>query len=216
LEAFLFQGGLFGSATNSDQGCLSYKSMQFMKRSFLVLIILSLALVAYGASGQAPGSSWMDYETHRLGMNRFGMGLLIVWASVNIVLGIAGCVLGRGTTRYFFQMNAFWNLVNLGIGFAGYLGAADTGISSLTRSGITGAYHDMQNLFILNAGLDVAYIAIAFFLIERAKNTIKWQDLLRGYGYSLILQGGFLFVFDLVMFFVHKSHAARYLYPLLG
>jgi hypothetical protein len=113
-------------------------------------------------------------------------------------------------------MNAFWNLVNLGLGLAGYLGAAGTDLSILTHDGIVASYHDMQNLYILNAGLDVAYIAVAFFLIERGKNISKWNDLLRGYGYSLILQGGFLLIFDLIMFFVHKSHAAQYLYPLMG
>lgn len=187
-----------------------------MKRSLLVLITLTLALFTFGASGQAISSSWMEYETVRLSMNRFGMGLLMVWAILNIVIGTPGWIFGRGVTRYFFQMNAFWNLVNLGIGLAGYLGAVNADLSALSPGGITSAYHDMQNLYILNAGLDVAYVAIAFFLIERARNTLKWQDLLRGYGYSLILQGTFLFVFDLVMFFVHKSHAGQYLYPLLG
>jgi hypothetical protein len=104
--------------------------------------------------------------------------------------------------------------VNLGIGLAGYFGAISD-LTSLNQGQIVSAYHDMQNLYILNAGLDVAYIAIAFLLLERAKNLLKWRPLLRGYGYGLILQGSFLLVFDLVMFFMHKSHAVQHLYPLL-
>ncbi len=162
------------------------------------------------------GSSWLEYETTRLSTNSLGMAMLILWASVNILAGIPGWILAKGTTRYFFQMNVFWNLVNLGLGVAGFLGAANADISMLTQGEVTAAYHDMQNLYILNAGLDVAYIAIAFLLLERAKRILKWRPLLRGYGFSLILQGTFLFVFDLIMFFVHKSHAAHFLYPLLS
>jgi len=187
-----------------------------MKKALQILLFLVLVLVIDEALGQSAGLSWKDYESGRLSINRLGMALLIIWAAVNILTGILGWIFGKAVSRYFFQMNAFWNLVNLGLGLSGYLGAAGTDLSMLTNDGIVAAYHDMQNLYILNAGLDVAYIAVAFFLIERGKNISKWNDLLRGYGYSLILQGGFLLIFDLIMFFVHKSHADQYLYPLMG
>jgi hypothetical protein len=74
----------------------------------------------------------------------------------------------------------------------------------------------MQNIFIFNAGLDVGYMAIGLYLMERSKNASKNQDLLKGYGSSLILQGGFLFAFDLVMYFVHKSNANLQMYPLMN
>jgi len=187
-----------------------------MKKAIFVMITLSMMLVAGDAFGRDLSPSWLDYESGRLGMNATGMGLLILWASVNILIGVAGWIFSRGTYRYFFQMNAFWNLINLGLGLAGYFGAAGADSTLLTQAGIVAAYHDMQNLYILNAGLDVAYIAIAFLLIERARRTPARQNLLKGYGYSLILQGGFLFVFDLVMFLVHRSHATLHLYPLMG
>ncbi len=187
-----------------------------MRKSIVVLIVLFTFLLTGDVFGRDLDPSWLDYENGRLGMNGMGMGLLIIWASVNILIGVAGWIFSRGTYRYFFQMNAFWNLFNLGLGLAGYLGASGADLSLLTQADIVAAYHDMQNLYILNAGLDVAYIAIAFFLIERARRIPKWRDLLKGYGYSLILQGGFLFVFDLVMFLVHRSHATLHLYPLLG
>jgi len=187
-----------------------------MKRALPILIFLALIFVADDTLGQKMHSSWLDFESDRLGINSFGMGLLISWASVNILTGIPGWIFGKGTTRYFFQMNVFWNLVNLGLGLAGYLGAANADISLLTQGEITSAYHDMQNLYIMNAGLDVAYISIAFLLLERAKRILKWRHLLRGYGFSLIVQGGFLLIFDLIMFFVHKSHATQYLYLIIS
>jgi hypothetical protein len=113
-------------------------------------------------------------------------------------------------------MNTLWNVVNIGLGVAGYLNAVNADPSSLSQSGIMKGYNGMQNLFIFNAGLDVAYMAVGVYLLERAKNVSKNKDLFRGYGSSLILQGGFLFAFDLIMYFVHKSHANIKLYPLLG
>jgi hypothetical protein len=187
-----------------------------MKKAFPILMVLVPVFIAYEALGQNMGPSWLDFESDRLNINSFGMALLTIWAAVNILTGIPGWIFGKGVSRYFFQMNAFWNLVNLGLGLAGYMGAANADMALLTQGGITAAYHDMQNLYILNTGLDVAYIAIAFLLIERAKRILKWRHLLRGYGFSLIVQGGFLLIFDLIMFFVHKSHATQYLYPIIS
>jgi len=184
-----------------------------MSRSRKTLITLTLVLITVNVMGQDQGMSWLEFEDSRQSINSFGMVLLVLWASLNILSGIFGWIFGKGPTRYFFQMNAFWNLVNLGLGLAGLFSAA-TDLSTLTQGQIISAYHDMQNLYILNAGLDVAYIAIAFLLLERAKYILKWRFLLRGYGFSLIVQGSFLFVFDLIMFFIHKNYAELYLYPL--
>ena len=187
-----------------------------MRKTLSFLPVLLFIFVTGEAIGRNVDSTWLDYENSRLSMNSFGMSLLMIWASVNMLTGTLGWIFGKGTSRYFFQMNALWNLVNLGLGLAGYLGSANADISLLSQGEILAAYHDMQNMYILNAGLDVAYIAIAFLLLERAKRIFKWRPFLLGYGFSLILQGGFLLVFDLIMFFVHKSYASQYLYPFLG
>jgi hypothetical protein len=67
----------------------------------------------------------------------------------------------------------------------------------------------------LNAGLDVAYVMTGFFLIEKGKNSANNADRLKGFGYSLILQGGFLFAFDLIMYFTHSHNADLMLYPVI-
>lgn len=70
----------------------------------------------------------------------------------------------------------------------------------------------MQNFLLLNAGLDVAYIATGFYLKERAKNSSS-PERLRGYGNSLLLQGGFLLAFDIAFYFIHQNNADINLYP---
>ena len=51
---------------------------------------------------------------------------------------------------------------------------------------------------LFNAGLDVGYMATGAYLWERGIR--KDSRGLKGYGQSLILQGGFLFTFDLIMY----------------
>ena len=63
----------------------------------------------------------------------------------------------------------------------------------------------MGKILLVNVGLDVAYITGGFLMKEMAKTRESKQDLLRGYGRSLILQGGFLLAFDIILFSVLQS-----------
>ncbi len=62
-----------------------------------------------------------------------------------------------------------------------------------------------QRLFLINGGIDVAYVATGFFLKYLAPKYPKNEERLQGYGNSVILQGSFLFVFDLVMYGLHRN-----------
>jgi hypothetical protein len=75
-------------------------------------------------------------------------------------------------------------------------------------------HESFQKLLLLNAGLDVAYFSFGLYLKERSK-TSSSADRLRGYGNSLLLQGGFLLAFDLILYFVHDHNATVLLYPFL-
>lgn len=67
---------------------------------------------------------------------------------------------------------------------------------------------------MFNAGLDVGYVLGGLYLTERAKSAAKNPERLRGFGQSIVLQGGFLFVFDLAMYLI-VNHHGRLLEPLL-
>jgi hypothetical protein len=43
------------------------------------------------------------------------------------------------------------------------------------------------------------------YLIERSKNTVENPERLKGFGRSIILQGSFLFAFDLATYLVHAN-----------
>ncbi len=171
--------------------------------------ILLLPLVL---SAQA-SSDLMNLEIERRGINATGMLLLGGWAAANIVTGSIGYFSASNSTKYFHQFNAAWNTVNMGIAIFGYLQSTGEILPGITNADIIKEYNFMQNLFLLNAGLDVAYIVAGLYLHERSKTSEDNKNRLKGYANSLFVQGGFLLAFDLVKYFIHKSNAEVHLYP---
>lgn len=94
----------------------------------------------------------------------------------------------------------------------GYFNTVNSDPLSMTNLEIIKDYNSLQSFLLLNAGLDVAYIATGFYLKERSKNS-SGAERLRGYGNSLLLQGGFLLLFDITLYFIHQNNANINLYP---
>ncbi len=153
-----------------------------------------------------------SFEVERTNINKTGMIVLGSWALGNILLGAYGNYKYEGQTKYFHQFNAMWNVVNLGIAAFGYFNAAGSDPGSMSASQILNEYNSLQNFLLLNAGLDVAYMVTGLYLKERSKNSPN-AERLRGYGNSLLLQGGFLLAFDVALYFIHQNNASVNLYP---
>jgi len=79
-------------------------------------------------------------------------------------------------------------------------------MSLLTQEELLSKMVKTENLYLINAGLDVLYIGGGFLMRHLANRSVKSYDLLRGYGNAVILQGAFLLVFDAVMYGVVNSH----------
>ncbi|MBK6680328.1 MAG: hypothetical protein IPG53_10015 [Ignavibacteriales bacterium] len=178
-----------------------------MKKTLLLLIFLPLFVLA-----QDVVPSLKEFEDTKYEINRTGMLVLGGWALANIVSGTTLSFTTKGEAKYFNQFNALWNTVNLGLALNGLF---NTGTDSLSLLNSVTGHQTLQNIFVLNAGLDLAYIATGLFLKEKAKNSDK-KDILNGYGNSLLVQGAFLLVFDAAMYFIHQNNANVTLYPLLG
>jgi hypothetical protein len=69
----------------------------------------------------------------------------------------------------------------------------------------------IEKLYSFNLGLDLAYIAGGFYLREKGVNTsnTKSQDQLKGYGSSIVVQGGFLLIMDGIMIVLHHKNSVR-------
>jgi hypothetical protein len=179
---------------------------------FGLLILLCL----WGLSVQAQAHpEFLTFNADRLQLTRGGMAVLGGWAVGNI--GFSGVQYFRtsGSTQYFHQMNVMWNLVNLGLAVPGYLGAAPGSADSLSIAESIRAQYSIEKILLVNAGLDVGYVMTGFFLREKSKTATKRNDMLKGYGNSLLVQGGFLLLFDSVFFILQNRHGNQDLTPIL-
>ncbi len=182
-----------------------------IKNIFILLIIIpAVQLFAQ----ESFSDSIFTFHQSRMNINETAMLVLGGWAVGNILMGTYGNFNSKGEAKYFHQFNAIWNVVNLGIAAFGYFNAVNSDPSTMTNLEIIKDFNSLQNFLLLNAGLDVAYIATGFYLKERGKNSASYERLI-GYGNSLLLQGGFLLVFDVVLYLIHQNNANINLYPLL-
>lgn len=183
--------------------------MKNIKFTFPIIILLAAFINPIKAQSNAP---ILSFESERININKNGMIVLGSWAVGNILLGTYGNYKYNGQTKYTHQFNMMWNVVNLGIAAVGYYNALNSDPGSMTSSQILNEYTSLQNFLLLNAGLDVAYIVTGLYLKERAKNSTN-AERLRGYGNSLLIQGGFLLVFDAALYLIHQNNASVNLYP---
>jgi len=176
-----------------------------LRRTVLLALLL---LAGHELWAQQSYNDFFSQSQHNINT---GMVVLGSWAIINMATGVYGMTTQEGSSKYFYQMNLFWNTVNLGIaGFALYNNLnTDTGL--LSDQQILDEHFKSEKLFLINAGLDVLYMAGGAFMVHKSKSSIKRPDLLKGYGKSVILQGGFLLVFDAVLYFIQHLHSNRFL-----
>lgn len=110
----------------------------------------------------------------------------------------------EGSTRYFHEMNAGWGAVNLVIAGLGYWASTKADPGSFDLAASVNEQHKIQKILLLNTGLDVGYMLGGAYLIERSKNTTNKPERLEGFGKSILLQGAFLFVFDIGTYLIHQ------------
>ena len=130
------------------------------------------------------------------------MWFLNGWAAGNMITSIPSAFSNDTQLSAYHQMNIGWNLIN-----AGLASHALTNHKPVKPQ-------KMANIFWINAGLDVLYMAGGYWLKSQGikDQNLQWV----GWGNSIMIQGGFLFVFDGVMGWrmqhLHKS-AAQYPHP---
>lgn len=133
-------------------------------------------------------------------INNGGMMVLGGWAVANMAAGAYGWSAFEGQKKYFYQMNLFWNVVNAtiaGIALSNNLGYD---CSSVSYDSYLNSHLSTEKTLLINSALDVGYIGTGFLLKYFSTKASQRNDLLKGYGNSLILQGGFLLAFDLVLY----------------
>ncbi len=182
-------------------------------------LALALALSLPGTASAAPtpqsppalDAHALNYHRVRTRLSLTGMSTLTAWSLANIAGGTIGNFTTTGQTRYFHQGNAMWNSVNLVLGVIGVVNASRARTRPLSFAAGRLDSHKSQVAFIINAGLDVLYISTGAALWQLGPIAPKpaTQARLTGYGQALVLQGAFLFAFDVAMAIAHELAPKR-------
>ncbi len=187
--------------------------MYQLNTPYKVLLLLLFLGFANIVMGQNP--DLLDFNTQRLQINRTAMTILGGWAIGNLASGALLTGQKTGKAKYFHQMNLGWGAINLGIAGFAYYNAIKTDPASFDLLNSFKEQEKITRILLFNAGLDVGYIMGGAYLRERAKTTTNNPERLAGFGESIMLQGAFLLVFDLAVFWIHHQHG-KDLHPLIG
>lgn len=166
-----------------------------MSTRFHLFLLLLLGTISFPALAQDSVALELINST-RLEYNRQGMLILSSWALLNLVVGILGSFQRKGQVQAFHQMNAYWNVVNLGIAGFGFWQA--TQVAVLNFWVVLDAQQQIEKVLLFNAALDLGYMVIGLLLIERGRRLEKERWI--GFGKSILLQGAFLLLFDAILY----------------
>lgn len=141
-----------------------------------------------------------------------GMIAFSSWTGANLIAGTIGVLTTKGATQHFFEMNLYFNAVNLGLAIPGLVGAIKAKRTGLSFEQSVKEVQKVKTVYLVNGVLDVTYITAGFLLREMSQNNsndIQLKNRLAGYGNALIVQGGFLLIYDFIEFGVHAINGKR-------
>ena len=182
-----------------------------MNRRISLSLYLSLAfLIVSAANGTLLAGDLEAYHRDRQRITRTGMTVLGSWAAGNFA--VSGIMLGsaEGQEKYFHIMNIGWNGVNALIAGSSLYSTSTEDTTEMDLSQSIQGHHAFERALFLNIGLDAAWIMTGLYMVEKSEGS-RDRDMLKGFGYSLILQGGFLMVFDIALYsFLHRRGSVLY------
>ena len=148
------------------------------------------------------------FNQNRKKINKTGMGILGTWAVGNIGVNSYYWANSTGRSKYFHQMNTYWNAVNLGLASYGYIKAAKRDYSDFELDESIEDQRKSERIYLINAVLDAGYIVAGIYM-QSAAGSNSSRDRLYGYGQALFWQGLFLAVFDSAMYLAHTRNEKK-------
>lgn len=128
-----------------------------------------LLVLLCGVSAAGQGLSYEKLNNKRIRTNKAGMLTLTGWGTANLASGITGYAIAEDTEwRSFHGMNALWGAVNGTIGVLGYLGARKEAAKEFDKDVAFSRFQQSKNIYLINAGLDVLYVATGGVLLSVA------------------------------------------------
>lgn len=172
---------------------------------YLTIILITFFLNTTNLISQVRPLTIVEIEQNRQKITRNGSISLAIWSGLNITAGTIGYFTQpKSEWTYFQEMNVFWNIVNLGLAIPGMVikDRPNTSVISSLKK-----HNQFQTVYLFNAALDISYITAGVFL--RILGDEKSDIRMKGYGSSLILQGGYLMIYDLIQYFLLQRNASH-------
>ena len=147
-----------------------------------------------------------EFNSKKITIDKKLMIGLGTWSIANIGVGSYGWATTENEAKYFHQMNVLWGGVNLALSLPSYLNArkADPSVHSFATT--WKMQSRTEKIFLFNTALDFFYVTGGFYLKQRALTDTENYHRYRGWGNSLVMQGGFLFLFDMTAVIIHNCH----------
>jgi hypothetical protein len=191
-----------------------------MKKNLVIILILF-------CTSAIAQDSLKYYNNLRINTTSSGMKVLGSWGIVNLGTGAIWGWNGKRTTtyvdlngvqvtssktissegQYFFQMNTIWGAVNFGTALIGYASIQKFRRKTLNAAETLEQQKRIENIFRLNEYLDVAYLGAGTYL--KLAGDSRKSPIMKGYGESILIQGGFLLIFDGLMYHAEKGNGTR-------
>lgn len=171
-------------------------------------ILLLLCLVAVSLKSFSQKELLLKFEKERIGYSKKSMLVLGGWSAADIIVsGIATNTSNR-EMRYFHQMNVMWGVINLAIAGLGYWSSGREKIDNPTLAAVLKHQSKTEKTYLVNTGLDMVYMGTGLLMTQTSNNQ-KNPDKFKGYGNSIMLQSGFLLVFDALNYAIHRKHGKQ-------
>jgi hypothetical protein len=137
---------------------------------------------------------------------------LTSWGAANIIGGTIGYYSSPdvGSMKHFYEMNVYFNIVNLGLGIPGLFAKRDKQMG-LSFEQTVKQQQQIETVYLVNGVLNLTYITAGFWMREFSKSRSDLTDQNRwlGFGNSMIVQGGFLLLFDFINYGLHKHNGKK-------
>lgn len=139
---------------------------------------------------------------------------LAIWAGLNLLSGLL--LIFTTTDHHFYfhfhAMNASWGLVNLIVAAFLYYHHNSIFNQPLTLLQQMDLQRHAEKMIMLNIGLDIAFVTAGWACYQFDKITdLSFPGLWKGFGVSILLQGTFLLIQDLLFYYLHhKNYKENY------
>lgn len=167
--------------------------------------ILSVVFITVGFSAFSQKEVLIKFEKERIGYSKKSMVVLAGWSAANMIVSGIATNTSNTEMRYFHQMNVMWGGINLTLAGLGYWGAGREKVDNPVLADVLKHQNRIEKTYLINLGLDVAYVG-AGLLMNKTSDNQKNPAKFEGYGNSIMLQGGFLLLYDAIVYSIHHKH----------